>query len=99
MLKVRLYFGIHSLQTLEVDFDASGEQETAACDAIVLLCACATGLRRVEGAAAAVGALTRGVLEGALGDGWGLPVMGKGRRARTVPMPRRIIDEQPAQLR
>ncbi len=28
-----------------------------------------------------------------------LPVMGKGRRARTVPMPRRINDEQHAQLR
>ncbi|KVW05376.1 hypothetical protein WK91_02005 [Burkholderia cepacia] len=99
LLRARLYFDIHSLETREVKFDASGEQETTACDAIVLLFVYATGLRRVEGAAVAVDAPSRGVLDDAPDDRWSLPVMGKGRRARTVPMPRRINDEQQAQLR
>ncbi|CAB3772249.1 hypothetical protein GQ57_33180 [Burkholderia sp. MSh2] len=84
-------------------FDVSGElaahDATTACDAIVLLFVYATGLQRVEGAAVAVGAPSRGVLDDAPDDRWSLPVMGKGRRARTVPMPRRINDEQQAQLR
>ncbi|WP_276321896.1 hypothetical protein [Burkholderia stabilis] len=85
----RLYFDIHSMETLEVEFDVSGEQETMAPDAFVRLFAYATGLRRAELAAATTGALTRTALDGALDDAWSLRVMGKGRRARTVPMPRR----------
>jgi len=86
-------------------FDVSGEQAangaTHARDAFLLLFAYATGLRRVrvELAAATTGALTRTALDGALDDAWSLRVMGKGRRARTVPMPRRLIDALRAQLR
>ncbi|KVD85831.1 integrase [Burkholderia ubonensis] len=72
---------------------------THARDAFVLLFAYATGLRRAELAAATTGALTRSVLDGALDDAWSLRVTGKGRRARTVPMPRRLIDALRAQLR
>ncbi|CAM2163103.1 Integrase family protein [Burkholderia cepacia] len=68
-------------------------------DAFLLLFAYATGLRRAELAAATTGALTRTALDGALDDAWSLKVMGKGRRARTVPMPRRLIDALRAQLR
>ncbi|KWK68822.1 phage integrase family protein [Burkholderia ubonensis] len=68
-------------------------------DAFLLLFAYATGLRRAELAAATTGALTRTALDGALDDAWSLRVMGKGRRARTVPMPRRLIDALRAQLR
>ncbi|WP_269766348.1 tyrosine-type recombinase/integrase [Burkholderia ubonensis] len=64
-----------------------------------LLFAYATGLRRAELAAATTGALTRTALDGALDGAWSLKVMGKGRRARTVPMPRRLIDALRAQLR
>ncbi|WP_442854622.1 hypothetical protein [Burkholderia sp. MSHR3999] len=39
--------------------------------------------------------LTRSALDGA----WSLRVIGKGRRARTVPMPRLLIDALRAQLR
>ncbi|RQY49119.1 integrase [Burkholderia stagnalis] len=80
-------------------FDVSGEQAAAARDAFLLLFAYATGLRRAELAAATTGALTRTALDGALDDAWSLRVMGKGRRARTVPMPRRLIDALRAQLR
>ena len=66
----------------------------------VLLFAYATGLRRAELlAAATTGALTRTALDGALDDGWSLRVTGKGRRARTMPMLRRLIDALRAQLR
>ncbi|WP_175914687.1 phage integrase family protein [Burkholderia metallica] len=68
-------------------------------DAFLLLFAYATGLRRAELAAATTGALTRTALDGALDDAWSLRVRGKGRRARTVPMPRRLIDALRAQLR
>lgn len=68
-------------------------------EAFLLLFAYATGLRRAELAAATTGALTRTALDGALDDAWSLRVMGKGRRARTVPMPRRLIDALRAQLR
>ncbi|KVN19065.1 MULTISPECIES: phage integrase family protein [unclassified Burkholderia] len=68
-------------------------------DAFLLLFAYATGLRRAELAAATTGALTRTALDGALDDAWSLRVIGKGRRARTVPMPRRLIDALRAQLR
>lgn len=68
-------------------------------DAFLLLFAYATGLRRAELAAATTGSLTRTALDGALDDAWSLKVMGKGRRARTVPMPRRLIDALRAQLR
>ncbi|RQS03211.1 integrase [Burkholderia sp. Bp9002] len=68
-------------------------------DAFLLLFAYATGLRRAELAAATTGALTRTALDGAPDDAWSLRVMGKGRRARTVPMPRRLIDALRAQLR
>lgn len=84
-------------------FDVSAEQATnqaaQARDAFVLLFAYATGLRRAELAAATTGALTRTALDGALDDAWSLRVMGKGRRARTVPMPRRLIEALLAQLR
>ncbi len=80
-------------------FDVSGEQATTARDAFLLLFAYATGLRRAELAAATTGALTRTALDGALDDAWSLRVMGKGRRARTVPMPRRLIDALRTQLR
>ncbi|MBN3506417.1 phage integrase family protein [Burkholderia cenocepacia] len=84
-------------------FDRSGEQAanqaTYARDAFLLLFAYATGLRRAELAAATIGALTRTALDGALDDAWSLRVTGKGRRARTVPMPRRLIDALRAQLR
>ncbi|WP_241332492.1 tyrosine-type recombinase/integrase [Burkholderia cenocepacia] len=63
-------------------------------DAFLLLFAYATGLRRAELAAA-----TTGALHGALDDAWSLRVAGKGRRGRTVPMPRRLIDALRAQLR
>ncbi|WP_415867775.1 hypothetical protein [Burkholderia ubonensis] len=43
--------------------------------------------------------LTRSALDGALDDAWSLRVIGKGRRARTVPMPRLLIDALRAQLR
>ncbi|WP_244133081.1 tyrosine-type recombinase/integrase [Burkholderia metallica] len=68
-------------------------------DAFLLLFAYATGLCRAELAAATTGALTRTALDGALDDAWSLRVMGKGRRAGTVPMPRRLIDALRAQLR
>ncbi|KUZ97529.1 integrase [Burkholderia ubonensis] len=84
-------------------FDVAGEQAanvaTTARDAFLLLFAYATGLRRAELAAATTGALTRSALDGALDDAWSLKVMGKGRRARTVPMPRRLVDALRAQLR
>ncbi|WP_241239185.1 phage integrase family protein [Burkholderia stagnalis] len=80
-------------------FDVAGEQAATARDAFVLLFAYATGLRRAELAAATIGALTRSALDGALDDAWSLRVMGKGRRARTVPMPRRLVDALRAQLR
>ncbi|WP_396334107.1 phage integrase family protein [Burkholderia anthina] len=84
-------------------FDVAGEQAanqaTHARDAFLLLFAYATGLRRAELAAATTGALTRTALDGALDDAWSLRVMGKGRRARTVPMPRRLIDALRVQLR
>jgi len=84
-------------------FDVAGEQAangaTIARDAFLLLFAYATGLRRAELAAATTGALTRSALDGALDDAWSLRVMGKGRRARTVPMPRRLIDALRVQLR
>ncbi|WP_268838532.1 phage integrase family protein [Burkholderia sp. WTPI3] len=80
-------------------FDVSSERATTARDAFLLLFAYATGLRRAELAAATIGALTRTALDGALDDAWSLRVMGKGRRARTVPMPRRLIDTLRAQLR
>ncbi|ALX44729.1 integrase (plasmid) [Burkholderia humptydooensis] len=80
-------------------FDAAGEQAATARDAFGLLFAYATGLRRAELAAATTGALTRTALDGALDDAWSLRVLGKGRRARTVPMPRRLIDALRAQLR
>ncbi|WP_254223024.1 phage integrase family protein [Burkholderia multivorans] len=84
-------------------FDVSGEQATNqaahARDAFLLLFAYATGLRRAELSVATTGALTRTALDGALDDAWSLRVMGKGRRARTVPMPRRLIDALRAQLR
>ncbi|OJA84428.1 phage integrase family protein [Burkholderia ubonensis] len=84
-------------------FDVSAEQASTevanARDAFVLLFAYATGLRRAELAAATTGALTRTALDGALDDAWSLCVAGKGRRARTVPMPRRLIDALRAQLR
>ncbi|CAG9243164.1 Integrase [Burkholderia diffusa] len=84
-------------------FDVSGEQAANqaanARDAFLLLFAYATGLRRAELAAATTGALTRTALDGALDDAWSLKVMGKGRRGRTVPMPRRLIDALRAQLR
>ncbi|MCA7912119.1 MULTISPECIES: phage integrase family protein [Burkholderia] len=84
-------------------FDRSGEHATNqaahARDAFLLLFAYATGLRRAELAAATIGALSRTALDGALDDAWSLRVMGKGRRARTVPMPRRLIDALRAQLR
>ncbi|KWK67554.1 phage integrase family protein [Burkholderia stagnalis] len=79
-------------------FDVAGEQAATARDAFLLLFAYATGLRRAELAAATTGALTRSALDGALDDAWSLKVMGKGRRARTVPMPRRLIDALRAQL-
>lgn len=82
--------------------DVAGEQAangaTIARDAFLLLFAYATGLRRAELAAATTGALTRSALDGALDDAWSLKVIGKGRRARTVPMPRRLIDALRAQL-
>lgn len=84
-------------------FDVAGDHgtnsATMARDAFLLLFAYATGLRRAELAAATTGALTRSALDGALDDAWSLRVMGKGRRARTVPMPRRLIDALRAQLR
>ncbi|RXV64124.1 integrase [Burkholderia stabilis] len=80
-------------------FDAAGEQATHARDAFLLLFAYATGLRRAELAAATTGGLTRSALDGALDDAWSLKVMGKGRRARTVPMPHRLIDALRVQLR
>lgn len=84
-------------------FDVAGEPAanvaTTARDAFGLLFAYATGLRRAELSAATTGALTRTALDGALDDAWSLRVMGKGRRARTVPMPRRLIDALRAQLR
>ncbi|WP_419761809.1 MULTISPECIES: phage integrase family protein [Burkholderia cepacia complex] len=84
-------------------FDVSREQAAYAAtttrDAFLLLFAYATGLRRAELAAATTGALTRSVLNGALDDAWSLRVQGKGRRARTVPMPHRLIDALRAQLR
>ncbi|MGY4837947.1 phage integrase family protein [Burkholderia pyrrocinia] len=84
-------------------FDVAGEPAangaTIARDAFLLLFAYATGLRRAELAAATTGALTRSALDGALDDAWSLKVMGKGRRARTVPMPHRLIDVLRAQLR
>ncbi|KUZ80153.1 phage integrase family protein [Burkholderia ubonensis] len=80
-------------------FDVAGAQSpndaTIARDAFLLLFAYATGLRRAELAAATIGALTRSALD----DAWSLKVVGKGRRARTVPMPRRLIDALRAQLR
>lgn len=79
-------------------FDVAGEQAATARDAFLLLFAYATGLRRAELAAATTSALTRSALDGALDDAWSLKVMGKGRRARTVPMPRRLIDALRAQL-
>lgn len=79
-------------------FDVSGEDAATARDAFLLLFAYATGLRRAELAAATTGALTRTALDGALDDAWSLKVMGKGRRGRTVPMPRRLIDAVRAQL-
>nr|WP_309288716.1 tyrosine-type recombinase/integrase [Burkholderia sp.] len=72
---------------------------THARDAFLLLFAYATGLRRAELAAATTGALTRSALDGVLDDAWSLRVMGKGRRARSVPMPRRLVDALRAQLR
>ncbi|KWD73793.1 site-specific integrase [Burkholderia ubonensis] len=84
-------------------FDGAGEdaenRAAHARDAFLLLFAYATGLRRAELAAATTGALTRSALDGALDDAWSLKVVGKGRRARTVPMPRRLIDALRAQLR
>ncbi|MBM5621908.1 site-specific integrase [Burkholderia pseudomallei] len=84
-------------------FDVAGDhgtnRATIARDAFLLLFAYATGLRRAELAAATTGALTRSVLDGALDDAWSLKVTGKGRRARTVPMPQRLIDALRAQLR
>ena len=80
-------------------FDVSGEDAATKRDAFLLLFAYATGLRRAELAAATIGALTRTALDGALDDAWSLKVMGKGRRARTVPMPRRLIDALRVQLR
>lgn len=80
-------------------FDLSGEDAATARDAFLLLFAYATGLRRAELAAATTGALTRTALDGALDDAWSLKVMGKGRRGRTVPMPRRLIDALRVQLR
>nr|WP_302054750.1 site-specific integrase [Burkholderia multivorans] len=77
----------------------SANQAANARDAFLLLFAYATGLRRAEIAAATTGALTRTALDGALDDAWSLKVMGKGRRARTVPMPRRLIEALRAQLR
>ncbi|RQT22119.1 integrase [Burkholderia contaminans] len=79
--------------------EQASNQATHARDAFLLLFAYATGLRRAELAAATIGALTRTALDGALDDAWSLKVMGKGRRARTVPMPRRLIDALRAQLR
>ncbi|MFA8361772.1 tyrosine-type recombinase/integrase [Burkholderia ubonensis] len=80
-------------------FDVAGEPAangaTIARDAFLLLLAYATGLRRAQLAAATTDALTRSALD----DAWILKVMGKGRRARIVPMPRRLIDALRAQLR
>ncbi|WP_322058467.1 phage integrase family protein [Paraburkholderia sp. J63] len=61
-------------------------------DYFALLFAYATGLRRAELAAASVGRLSRKALDGALDDAWTLQVDGKGRRLRTVPMPRGLMD-------
>ncbi|WP_256870269.1 site-specific integrase [Burkholderia cenocepacia] len=80
-------------------FDGAGEDASTARDAFLLLFAYATGLRRAELAAATTSALTRTALDGVLDDAWSLKVIGKGRRARTVPMPRRLIDALRAQLR
>jgi site-specific recombinase XerD len=52
-----------------------------------LLLAYATGLRRSELAAATTGALTRKGLDGTLDDAWLLNTIGKGGKARVVPMP------------
>ena len=80
-------------------FDVAGEPAangaTIARDAFLLLLAYATGLRRAQLAAATTDALTRSALD----DAWSLKVMGKGRRARIVPMPRRLIGALRAQLR
>lgn len=75
-------------------FDVSGERVATQRDAFVLLFAYATGLRSTELAAATTGGLTRPALD----DAWSLLVTATGRRACTVPMPRRLIDELRAQL-
>lgn len=76
-------------------FDVSGERVATQRDAFVLLFVYATGLRSTELAAATTGGLTRPALD----DAWSLLVTATGRRACTVPMPRRLIDELRAQLR
>ncbi|MGZ0003051.1 tyrosine-type recombinase/integrase [Burkholderia gladioli] len=68
-------------------------------DAFVLLLAYATGMRRVELAAATTGDLTRKALDGALEDAYVLRVDGKGRRRREVPMPAKLLDLLRAELR
>ncbi|KWN65893.1 phage integrase family protein [Burkholderia stagnalis] len=86
-------------RAIDVAGEPAANVATNARDAFVLLFAYATGLRRAELAAATTGALTRSALDGALDDAWSLRVMGKGRRARTVPMPRRLVDALRTQLR
>ncbi|WP_080432835.1 tyrosine-type recombinase/integrase [Burkholderia ubonensis] len=75
-------------------FDVSGDRVATQRDAFVLLFVYATGLRNTELAATTTGGLTRPALD----DAWSLLVTATGRRACTVPMPRRLIDELRAQL-
>ena len=83
------------LQTVMRPVPDAAEQR----DAFLLLFAYATGLRRAELASAVTGALRRTSLDGALDDAWTLRVVGKGRREREVPMPRRLVELLRALLR
>ncbi|WP_244114780.1 hypothetical protein [Burkholderia cepacia] len=86
-------------RAFEVAGEPAANAATTARDGFLLLFAYTTGLRRADLAAATTGALTRTALDGALDDAWSLRVMGKGRRARTVPPPHRLIDILRAELR
>jgi site-specific recombinase XerC len=75
------------LQTVSRPDPSPAEQR----DHFALLLAYATGLRRAELVAATTGALSRKGLDAALDDAWRLQVEGKGRRARQVPIPHRLM--------
>jgi site-specific recombinase XerD len=61
-------------------------------DYLALNLAYSTGLRRAELAYATTGRLTRTALRSTIDKGWQLAVPGKGRAARTIPVPQAVME-------